>query len=179
MDDITPIERFLLVQAIFSKAAEAVSTKGTDNLRSEVDDGFRAEYERTGGKSFSLRFGGEKVGTYSISESKGTPPTERTVLDLKDDDAFAAWLETNDGQLACKWYADENAQAFADWYVGRTGELPDGVEPRTVRTNGTIGGAYKGASLRGFDADRVLSIATGMGLLPTRVAGLIGGGEDA
>lgn len=175
MDELTPIERFLIMQAIYSKAAGLVSTKEPGNLRSEIDAGYRAEYERTGGKSFSLKMFGEKVGTYSISENKGTPPTETTVFDLKDEDAFLAWLDSRDGQVACQWYADENAKAFVEWYVKKNGELPDGVEPRKVRTNGTVGGTYKGASLRGFDADKVLEIASEQGLLPTRVAGLLGG----
>ena len=57
-NQLTPIEQFMLVQAIFNKAGSQVSTKGTDNMRSQVDEAFRSEYDRTGGKSFSLKFCG-------------------------------------------------------------------------------------------------------------------------
>jgi hypothetical protein len=177
-NQLTPIEQFMLVQAIFNKAGSQVSTKKTNNMRSRVDDAYRDEYDRTGGKSFSLKFCGTKVGTYSISETRPTEPTETQSFEVTNNAALGAWVRGEDAQLVWDAYITSHRSQFAQWYFETMGELPEGCEIVTHVTQGTPGGVYKGASLRGFDADAVLLKAQEVGLLPTRVAGLIAGGED-
>lgn len=177
-EEIRPLDKFLVLHAIYSKAAEQVSTKCADNLRSEIERGYRDEYERTGAKSFSLKLNGEKVGTYSISESRGTPPRQTREFEATDDAALDNWVRGEEAQTYWDAFITSHRFEFAKWYFECMGELPDGCEMVTHETRGTLGGTYKGASLRGFDADKVLELATKAGYIGGAAVPLLGGGAE-
>lgn len=172
------VEQYLAAQSIYSKLGEIVSTKTPNNLRDQVAQGYRAEYERTGGKSFVMRVNGEPVATWSISETRPTKEQTETVFDLNDEIAFDDWFQSEDGQTAIAWYADAHMMDFIRWYVARTGEVPAGVGAREVVSKQAVTRReYKGCSVRGldgkkFDPDKVLA-AFGLEL-PTAIAGLLG-----
>lgn len=183
--EIAPVEQFLVVQAMYKKLAEQVNTKDPDNMRGHIDAAYKSEYDRTGGKSFSMKLGGEKVATYSISESKGTPAKTTRRLVVRDPHKLEKFIEDNMVQCVqaeempyAEMYAQAMAQNFAEYVLENFGEVCDGCEVVKHTTPGKPGGVYSGNSIRGLDEDAVLAKAVDMGLLSTRIAGLLGGGDD-
>lgn len=136
-DEITKrIEQLAVAQAVYKLAAAQVSTKEPGNLRGEVDEHYRGLFEQTGAKSFEIRIGGEKVGTYSV---KVTKPKVQTVCDCYDHGAYLAWCEEHG---FVKTVIDEEA---AHAHFLETGEVPDGCNVSEVETPG---GQYAGGSIR-------------------------------
>ena len=87
------IAKLVVAQAVYKLSAEQVSTKEPGNLRSRVDEYYRGLFEATGAKSFEVRIGGEKVGTYGVNVTK---PETRVRLKVTDSRALMAWCEAND-----------------------------------------------------------------------------------
>ena len=111
------IEQLAVAQAVYKLSAEQVSTKEPGNLRAEVDAHYREMFEKTGAKSFEVRIGREKVGTYSIKTTEG----KRSIgLETHDPAAYRAWCEANG---FVKTVIDEDAAAAN---FEETGEVPDG-----------------------------------------------------
>ena len=123
------IRRLAVAQALYKGIAPMVDTKGKDNLRSKVDDYFKRLYGATLAlgapvKSFDVTVDGMKVGTYSISPTEFVPSHDETVIDVVDSETLLLW-------------AMERGFVKADMpkieaYIEETGEIPDGMEPRTV-----------------------------------------------
>lgn len=179
MTKITESDRFVAAQALYSKLAPLIKTKNPDNLRGHVDAGYRAEWERTGAKTFSLRFLGEKVGTYSISETKGTPDMVERRFEVADNTALDAWVRGEDSRMLWDAYMTSHRMEFARWYFEQTGELPDGCTMAECVVKGEPGGQYIGGKVSGkFDADRVLELARDNRLFDGGSFPLLGGGED-
>jgi hypothetical protein len=130
------VEQLAVAQAVYKLAAEQVKTNEPGNLRAEVDAHFRELFEQAGAKSFDIRIGGEKVGTYSV---KVTKPKMQTVCDCYDQSAYLAWCEEHG---FVRKVIDEDA---ASAYFEETGELPFGCNVSEVETPG---GQYAGGSLR-------------------------------
>lgn len=130
------IEKLAVAQAVYKVAANAVSTKDPDSLRAQVDEYYRGMYEQTGAKSYDLKIGGEKVGTYSI---KTTKEKNEQQLVVNDNDAFARWCAANDCIKVINDF-DKACDLFAE-----TGEMPDGCE---LITKTTPEGLYAGSTLR-------------------------------
>lgn len=130
------IEQLAVAQAVYKLSAEQVSTKEPGNLRSEVDAHYREMFEQTGAKSFEIRIGDKKVGTYSV---KVTKPKVQTVCDCYDQSAYLAWCEEHG---FVKTVIDEDA---AHAHFLETGEVPDGCNVSEVETPG---GQYAGGSIR-------------------------------
>ena len=129
------IEQLAVAQAVYKLAAEKVKTNEPGNLRAEVDAHYRELFEQTGAKSFDIRIGEEKVGTYSV---KVTKPKRQTVCDCYDQSAYLAWCEEHG---FVRKVIDEDA---ASAYFEETGELPFGCNVTEVETPG---GQYAGGSL--------------------------------
>lgn len=130
------IAKLAVAQAVYKLSAEQVSTKEPGNLRSRVDEYYRGLFEATGAKSFEIRIGGEKVGTYSV---KVTKPKKQTVCDCYNPSAYRAWCEEHG---FVKTVIDEDA---AHAHFLETGEVPDGCNVSQVETPG---GQYAGGSVR-------------------------------
>ena len=164
---LSDVERLLVAQAIYNKLGKVVSTKDPNSLRSTVSDGYREVWERSGGKTYSMRLAGEKVATYSISE---TQPTVKEVFDLKDWDSFETWAASEDGWQTILDYVISDPQRFCKFVTEQTGEVPDGVD---VRVEHIAGGGYKSAAIKNIDTDRIIEIARDGMSLPTAIAGLL------
>lgn len=158
-DEITKrIEQLAVAQAVYKLSAEQVSTKEPGNLRSRVDEYYRGLFEATGAKSFEVRIGGEKVGTYGVSVTK---PETRVRLKVTDSRALMAWCEANDCLRV------EPDMRRVESIFGETGELPDGCE---VEATSTPGGEYSGGSLR-IDPEKVNAALGGADVLPMLMGG--------
>lgn len=157
--DITKrIEQLAVAQAVYKLAAAKVSTREPGNLRSEVDDHFREAFESTGAKSFDVRIGGEKVGTYSIKTTEG----KRSIgLETHDPAAYRAWCEANG---FVKTVIDEDAAAAN---FEETGEVPDGC---SIAYFDTPEGAYAGSALR-VDPAMVNRAIGGANVMPMLMGG--------
>lgn len=130
------IEKLAVAQAVYKVSGEVVSTKDPDSLRSQVDEYYRGLFEQTGAKSFDLKIGDEKVGTYSI---KTTKAKEEKRLVVKDDEAFTRWCTANN----CIKVVNDFDKAYSMFL--ETGEVPDGCEYLTKITQE---GYYNGSALR-------------------------------
>lgn len=130
------IAKLAVAQAVYKMAAEQVSTREPGNLRAYVDEYYRGLFEATGAKSFEIRIGDEKVGTYSV---KVTKQKMQTVCDCYDQSAYLAWCEEHG---LVKTVIDEDA---AHAHFLETGEVPDGCNVSEVETPG---GQYAGGSVR-------------------------------
>ena len=158
-DDIAKrIEQLAVAQAVYKLAAEMVSTKEPGNLRSEVDMHYREMFEQTGAKSFEIRIGDKKVGTYSVRVTK---PETRVRLKVTDSRALMAWCEANDCLRV------EPDMRRVESIFGETGELPDGCE---VEASSTPGGEYAKSSLR-IDPEKVNNALGGADVLPMLMGG--------
>lgn len=152
------VEQLAVAQAVYKLAAEQVSTKEPGNLRAEVDMHYREMFEQTGAKSFEVRIGGEKVGTYSV---RTTNPSTKVWLKVTDNRALMAWCEANDALSV------EPDMRRVESIFGETGELPDGCE---VEATPTPGGEYAGSSLR-IDPEKVNHALGGADVLPMLMGG--------
>lgn len=130
------IAKLAVAQAVYKLAAEQVSTREPGNLRAYVDEYYRGLFEATGAKSFEVRIGDEKVGTYSV---KVTKQKMQTVCDCYNPSAYRAWCEEHG---FVKTVIDEDA---AHAHFLETGEVPDGCNVSQVETPG---GQYAGGSVR-------------------------------
>ena len=176
VEQLSDVERLLLAQAIYNKLGPIVGTSkgGGNGLRSQMDEHYRKLWEEQDSTSFGLRFGGEKVATYSISETKPKRGKEEVVFDLVDNEAYGEWLCTEDAVLMALNFADAHGTEFARYVLENTGEIPPGVEARTVQEPDDPGGAYRCGMIKGLDADRVLELASTAALPVKGVIGLIG-----
>lgn len=164
MQDLTDMQRLACAQALYNRLGEYVGKKA--GLRRDVDEQVLGFYEATGAKSYDVNIHGMKVGTMSVTVSK---EVEHTVFDKVDADAFASWLDTDEGLDAVVEYLRAHEEDFVRAYVADTGEIPPGVSVRTVTEPSRV----KGTVLR-VQPDKVASAMRGE--LPTVVAGLIEGG---
>ncbi len=164
-EELDGIQQVGVLQALYKVIAKDVSTRDPDSLRSRVDADVIGRYEATGAKSYDIRYGGEKVGTYSVTVKKATTST---VFDLVDDDAFGAWLSSDEGTAAIDAFVSDHVEEFVRYVVEQTGEIPDGVEPREVVTPERV----SGTTIR-IDPKKVAG-ALGNSLSPA-IAGLLGG----
>lgn len=152
------IEQLAVAQAVYKLAAAQVSTKEPGNLRAEVDGHFREAFESTGAKSFDVRIGGERVGTYSVRTTKPSTSVRLVVTDRR---ALMAWCEANDA-LAVEPDMRRVESIFAE-----TGEVPDGCE---AEATATPGGEYAGSSLH-IDPAKVNDALGGADVLPMLMGG--------
>ena len=172
-NQLSDVERLLLAQAIYNKLGPVVGTKG-DGLRAQMDAHYKELWETQDSTSFGLRFGGEKVATYSISDTKPKRGKEEVVFDLVDNEAYGEWLCTDDAVVLALNFADAHGTEFAKYVLDNTGEIPPGVEARVVREPDDPGGAYRCGMIKNLDADRVLELASSNALPVESVVGLLG-----
>ena len=99
-----------------------MKTKNPDNLRGRIDEAMKEAYysNSMAGKSFDLKLLGTKVGTYSLTVSKGKPQETKRGFAVLDEAAFLAWAEDN-GFVAVDMDAVEK-------HFKETGEVPEGCE---------------------------------------------------
>ena len=163
--DLPAMQRLAIAQALYKRLAEMVSTKDPESLRSEVDGEIKAFYEATGAKSYDVNLNGQKCGTFSVNVAK---ESTKTVFDLVDDDAFGKWITGDEVVDIIDAFIDSHIEEFVKFAVETTGEIPDGVEPRTVTTPEYV----KGTTIR-IDPRKV---AAALGnALPSTIAGLLEG----
>lgn len=159
--ELTNTERLAIAQAVYSELGKLVNTKDPDNLRGEADAHYKALFEETGAKSFDVRVGNEKVGTYSVRVSKPTPTITRKELNVTDEDRLLCWANTQDTELVYQ-FISENLEDFAHWYALYTGEIPKGCELVEVIEPGRdaeyIGGVLK------VSADKVANVVRGLNI---------------
>lgn len=171
MLEFNDIEKLIIEQAFFNAVAEDTKTKNPDNLRGRVDAMMERDYYENpmAGKSFDLKLLGQKVGTYSLTVSKGKPSKTETSLEIADRDEFMAWAEAN-GYV--EKVADMDA-IMEDFKAD--GVLPDGCKPVEITTPEVVGGIVTRSTVR-VDQERVAR-ALGPQLEPI-VYALLEGGED-
>lgn len=147
------LETLAVYQAAYKRAAEVVSTKDPESLRSKVQEELLRRYEATGVDRVRPMVGGIPVGTMSVTFTKPVPETTRTepvVVDREalmadTDDDFARFLERAVMRDVCD-YAIE--------YANETGTLLDGMVWRTTTTPERPS-AVKGTTLR-VDDEKVV-----------------------
>jgi len=173
--DYTPMEQLAIKQALYKSLASDVSTKDPDSLRSVVDDKVVEMYEATGAKSFDVRVEGVKVGTFSVTVSKEVPESVTKRFAVTNITALDEWARGEDARALWEAYMTSHDKEFARWYFDQTGELPDGCDLVELVTPAQPS-RVKGTTIR-IDPKKVAD-ALGSGL-PTALAGLLGGDEDA
>lgn len=164
-DEMTDMERLAVVQGLYKALGEKVSTKDPDSLRSAVDGQVMGFYETTGARSYDVNVRGQKVGTMSVTMSR---ETTKTTYDLADWTAFEKWASTEDGWNMLMDFAMLDPEKFCKFATEQTGEVPHGVDVRTVE----VPSAPKGTTLR-IDQNKVAR-ALGNQLEPA-IAGLLEG----
>lgn len=174
-NEYSDVEKLAIMQAIYTTAADYVSTKNPDSLRSDVDYEYKKLYELTGAKSFDVKVNDSKVGTYSIRMSKPKPSEEKTTFEVDSYEELAKWVEHCVSDEALLNYVALHLKEFAQWHFESTGELPDCCSlNKTVTAEEPP--SYMGGTLK-IDAQAVVSA---MGGLPNAgiEALLLGGSDD-
>lgn len=139
------IKRLAVAQALQKIIGPLIKTKDKHSLRGSVDAYFAHLYEDTKrigvpAKSFDVCIDGKKVGTYSITPAEGVEAYDETVLEVVDRDALTRW--------ALEHGLFKIDMAAVDSHAALTGEIPDGMEPKTVHHDAVPGGAIKQTTLR-------------------------------
>lgn len=167
-------EKLAIAQAFYKAAGEYVSTKTPGNLRSQVDEEYKAIYEQTGAKSFDVRIGDEKVGTYSIKVSKATEAETKKALRVTDPETFIAWGK-NHWDICAEKFVLAHLEAYAQEYLLSTGEMPAGMHMIEVGTP-AMPEQYAGGALK-VDTQKVAE-ALGANLPDAMNNLLLGDGYD-
>ena len=158
--ELTPIERLVVGQALFDKLGKMVSTKDPDSLRVQADRNYKALFDETGAKTFELKIQGEKVGTYSIRQSKPKPSTVTKELRISDK-AEAIRAAANMTEDIWYLFITQHIDDFAPWYARQTGEILDGCE-WVEEVSPEIPSQYLGGTLK-VDSDAVTNAVKGLG----------------
>lgn len=108
-------------QAEYQRLADVVSTKDPDSLRSALDEVARMRYERDGIKSYDVKVGESKVGTYTVRASKEEPERteKRTSIDIE---AAREWLGEVEWDFISA-FIEEHIEDFISEYTFKTGEV--------------------------------------------------------
>lgn len=127
------IARLAVLQAIYNKAGEEVSTKDPCSLRSEVDQYFKEQYELTGAKSSDININGVQVGTYSAKFSKPTEEKVSSELVIDDFADVALWVsQMSDKEI--RYLVETDLDHFAHLAFERYGEVPLGCHVQKTVT---------------------------------------------
>ena len=170
-----PVERFVVMQALYSAIGEQVRTGRPDNLRGAVSESYRQAYELTGGTSFDIRLDGVKVGTFSFEKDKGEQGYEEQVLAVTDTGELLRWMRELPPERLLSYIVDKRHQVASDW-LAETGEVPPGCAVETRE------GPPKPAGIKGngrvrIDAAKVAEVL-GSARLGDAVAGFLGEARD-
>lgn len=165
------MERLAIAQALYNAVGEAVSTKKPDSLRAEVDDQMRALYMATGAKTFDVKVGDVKVGSFSVVTTKPAEEKVDESFGVIDNGALFAWKVPED---MAHGYARDNIRDFARWYFEETGEMPPGCAIVETRTPADPGGRVKHTRIS-VDAAKVAEALGGE--LEGAARALLEGGE--
>lgn len=166
MEEVSKLQQAVALQAVYGAIAPEVKAGG-DGLRGEVDRELRDIYERTGAKTYSVSYGGRKLGTYSIVESRPEPARTERVFEIVDERELVEWCMRN-AELVSQ-FARRHGAEFARWMAEEYGELPDGATFRDVEVPASPA-RYKGGMVRvdpslAEDARRMLAEGGGLPLL--------------
>lgn len=142
--DASDVELFTAMQALYSALGAALSTKDTDNIRAEVDDHFAELYETTGAKSFDLKVGGEKRGTYSI---KFTKAKSEKRLEVDNRAEYLEWARANG------FVRETVDDAAVRAHFESTGDIPAGCIVQSL----DIPAQYAGGTIRLSDETKQLA----------------------
>lgn len=176
MADLTPLQQAVAYQALYGALGPVVKAGG-DGLRGQVDAELKEIYERTGAKTYKVQVDGVALGTYTVTESKAVPESEKVVYDLVDEGWFTYWAKENVDMLT--EYALQQGEGFVRWVVENYGEVPDGVDARTV-TIPAQPASYKGGQIRvdkGFQAEVTRRMQEGLAALVAPASALLAEGE--
>lgn len=169
--ELSNVEKLIVKQAFVSAVADDTKTKDPSNSRGRLDAMMEESYYSNplAGRSFDLKLLGEKVGSYTLTVSKGKPAKTERTLEITDNDAFMAWAEAN-GYV--EKVADMDA-ILADFMEG--GEIPEGCEPGEIVIPEVVGGKVTRSKMR-IDSTKVADVLGPR--LGTVVHGLLEGGEE-
>lgn len=173
IQDLPPMERLAVEQALYSRIGEDVSTKSHDSLRHAADVDMVESYRNTGYKSRDVFVNGQKVGTYSVRLSKGKPQETKKRLVVKDPYAFDSYVKEQAMDEALE-YIHLVMDNFAAFMLETYGVVPDGCEV-VEKTIPEQPPTILGATLR-IDPEKVAAAVSGY--LPTGIANLLGDGSD-
>lgn len=171
-EELPPMERLAIEQALYSKLGEDVSTKNPDSLRSEADREVVENYRTMGAKSYDVHVNGQKVGTYSVRTSKERPQETKRRLVVSDPYALDAYAREHADEAM--EYVHMMMDNFAVFMLETHGVLCDGCE-MVEDTISARPSEVIGTTLR-VDADKVADAIRGY--LPTGIAHLLDGGDD-
>lgn len=122
----TKVDLLFYLGAYRKKVNEAFSA-----LKSECDAEFLEDFNAGGATTKRSRLFGKGAGSYVLPLSDPQPEREQADYAVADPDAFEEWLIGNP-QAAVQWSLRDGA-ALGEWWLSKTGELPDGVS-RTAYT---------------------------------------------
>lgn len=142
MLELTNTEKLAVAQAFQKAVGDITKTGDPDNLRGEVDAEMKERYmsDPMAGKSYDVKLLGRKVGTYSITVSKGKPQKVTKTLDILDMQEFMEWAE-REGFMAV------DMEAVMKHYR-LSGEVPDGCEPVEEIEPEVLGGEITRTTLK-------------------------------
>ena len=166
------MEKLAVAQALYKETAKLVNGKDPGSLRSAVNSEYMELYEKTGAKSFDVKIGGEKVGTYSLKESKPTEQEETEVFSVRNYVELAQWFDQYASLRELKEFASHKLADYAQWVFETTGEIADGCEIVTEITPAEPS-RVTGSVLK-IDPEKVAKAAQ----LPPSIAGLLGAGYE-
>lgn len=137
--------------------------------RIDAEDYF-AEKEREGFVSLGSTVFGDAGGEFKRGKTKAK---ETVRYENADWDKFNGWLEANSAEV--QNYVFQKYGPFCEWWIEKTGEVPDGIERKIDK----VPPVKTGPKLYGADHDEVLAtLMSRGGLLEGANRLLLGDGDD-
>jgi len=125
---LSEYEEMVWLDAVIKEASER-----RDLLKGRCKDELLEQYEADGTTQKRSKLFGKDASVLSVVFSKPKAPREVVEFNLADWDGFSEWLEAN--PKAAADYAFAKAEDFGEWWLRKTGELPDGVARVTHMTD--------------------------------------------
>lgn len=141
------IDRLFALKALEQRIAEERKL-----LEYECRDELLEAFEQDGTDRRVSPYFGPEAGKFSVKHYRERPGQEVVTYELEDWHEFSAWLDSD--PKAAADFAFAKAELFAEWWTGRTGELPGGVSRKVAYEEGKP--AYDSAQVYSFKPDLVL-----------------------
>lgn len=170
MLELTNTEKLAIAQAFQKAVGDMTKTGDPTNLRGRVDAEMKERYlgDPMAGRSYDVKLLGKKVGTYSITVSKGKPSKTVNALNVLDQQEFTEWA-------ICNGFMTVDMSAVLA-YFNESGEVPEGCEPIQLVEPGTEGGEITRTTLK-IEPESVARVL-GPQLEPIAYALLEGGTDE-
>ena len=121
--ELSKYDELVWLEAVIKEAG-----KRRDWLKGECKDELLEQYESDGTTQKRSKLFGKGASVMSVTFSKPVEPQPVVEFNLASWEDFREWVDDDANIKAVRDYAFCKAEAFGEWWLNATGELPDGID---------------------------------------------------